>query len=128
MRARGKRWGQRGTCERIGVESWMGKKWSDWGIQLDDSSWAKKIIVLRTEISVLRFVHTCRLFLVDGLLYENWALLWLEEVCSVIAGYLNFRDIKHNEWLFWKLCNCGAVGVFFVVLRSIVCIWSGWWF
>ena len=36
-------------------------------------------------------------------------------MCSVVAVFLWFRSTKDNGWLLSKLCNCGAVGVVFLL-------------
>ena len=51
-------------CERSGVGELMVRRVNGWGIQSFGSSWAKKMIVLRTEIRtvVLQFVHVSSIF------------------------------------------------------------------
>ena len=34
---------------------------------------------------------------------------------SVRARFLKFRGTKDKGWLWFRLCNCGAVGVVFVL-------------
>ena len=58
---------------RNDVRGWMGRKSDGWGIQSGGSSWAKKMVVLRTEICVCgcsTICSLCRLYLAGGVLYE----------------------------------------------------------
>ena len=44
------------------------------------------------------------------------AKLGLEDLKSVRAMFLKFRGTNDKGWLWFGLCNCGAVGVVFVLL------------
>ena len=73
---------------------WLGRKLSDGVIQLCGSSWAKKMVVLRTKVSGMRLFYN--LFVFDfyigflGYYALNWALLVIRsrsyEVCQ---GYIS---------------------------------------
>ena len=45
--------GQKGKCQRSDVRGWIGRKGNGLGIQSGGSSWAKKMVVLRTEIGAV---------------------------------------------------------------------------
>ena len=51
MMGMSKRWGQKGKYGKVDVECWMGRIGNSSGIQLGGSSWVKKLVALRTEIS-----------------------------------------------------------------------------
>ena len=38
---------------------------------------------------------------------------------SVRAMFLKFRGTKDKGWLWFRLCNCGAVGVLFVLFCEL---------
>ena len=76
--------------------------------------------VLRTEFSGMRlfydlFVRVFCIWLTDFYM-SNWTL-WVAMTCRDVLCYccISKDGTKDNGWLFWRLSNCGALGVVFLL-------------
>ena len=85
-------------CGRIGVEGSMDRKRNGRGIQFVGSSWAKKMIVLRTEIYCVWLYYNVFNCVVNIRLIECYVRYWTSwEITSLrgmFSGSYNFVGIK----------------------------------
>ena len=45
-----------------------------------------------------------------------------------MAIFLNFRSTNDEKWLWFKFCNCGAVGVYFLNRHMCLVLLIIWYF